>query len=450
MLEKSFMPLLTALGWISLMLLLGVVLRAKVKAFQSFLFPACLIGGVIGFVIISVGWCSIDKNIFTLIAFHLFSLGFTSLGLTGGSGRGKAKRVIKGGVWIALLWTTCLSIQSLAGGGLLFGFNAIMDPIYEGLGFLCAHGYSQGPGQTLAIAAVWQDSFNIPGAVSIGLTFSAAGFFIAALVGVPIANWGVRKGLAANAPRDLPEDFLKGIYNKNRNIEAGKQTTHPANIDVFAFQMAVLFGIYFLTYIQCGFLKMIFPDVMKPLTYGYIFLYGLINAMIVRLILNKFGFGYLIDNAVQQRITGSSIDFMIIATMMAINIATIWKYIIPVITISIICAVATFWIVIYFGRRAGELPLERTLAVFGYCTGTAASGLLLLRIVDPDFKTSVAMEIGLMNIFVPFTSVHIIFLHGALPGSPISVAQMLGIHLLTAATMLILMKVFKMWKKPAW
>jgi ESS family glutamate:Na+ symporter len=39
-------------------------------------------------------------------------------------------------------------------------------------------------------------------------------------------------------------------------------------------------------------------------------------------------------------------------------------------------------------------------AIYGVVTGTVSSGLLLLRIVDPEFKTPVAMEIGIMNLFM--------------------------------------------------
>ncbi len=34
-------------------------------------------------------------------------------------------------------------------------------------------------------------------------------------------------------------------------------------------------------------------------------------------------------------------------------------------------------------------------AIFGTCTGTVSTGLLLLRIVDPEFKTGTALELGL-------------------------------------------------------
>lgn len=70
--EQSFMPLFGAFGWLAIMLLVGVVLRAKVGFFQKFLFPAAIIGGLIGFILNSVGWCNISYQTFTLFAIHLF------------------------------------------------------------------------------------------------------------------------------------------------------------------------------------------------------------------------------------------------------------------------------------------------------------------------------------------------------------------------------------------
>ncbi|MFQ9868849.1 MAG: hypothetical protein ACLRWP_19370 [Bilophila wadsworthia] len=48
-------------GLLSLMLLIGTLLRAKVKLFQDYLVPASIIGGLIGFAIVSTGWLKIGE-----------------------------------------------------------------------------------------------------------------------------------------------------------------------------------------------------------------------------------------------------------------------------------------------------------------------------------------------------------------------------------------------------
>jgi len=456
MIETSFSPLFVGLGWISMMLLVGVFLRAKIPIIQRFLFPAALIGGALGFTLMSIGTVvSVDYSVFTLAAFHLFSLGFVSIGLTGaddneGAKKGKAKQLMRGGLWMALIWTACLTMQCIVGGGIIYGLNTFMDPIYEGIGFLAGHGFTQGPGQTVAIATTWETTYKIPDAISVGLSFAAIGFFISAIVGVPLANWGVRKGYAHSPIKELSKDFLSGLFFKGEGTEAGKQTTQPSNIDAFAFHLALLLGVYFVTYMECVLVNRFLPPALKPLTYGFIFMWGMLNGMLARTLLKKFGSVHLIDNNIQRRLTGTTVDFMIVATLMAVKIATVLQYIVPILLICIVVSIITFGFILYFGKRSGDYPLERVLAMFGYCTGTAASGLLLLRIVDPEFKTPVSTEIGFMNIFAAFTMPHLIPMHMTLPILPMGVSGMMGINLINFLIMIILLKVLKFWNKPSW
>ena len=448
-LEQSFMPLMIAFGWLSGMLLIGVFLRAKVPLFQKFLFPACLIGGLLGFVLVSVGWVNISDKFFTLMAYHLFNIGFVSIGLTGGGGgKGAAKTIIKGSVWLAFVWTALLCIQSALGAGIIAGANTFVgDKLYAGIGFLMGHGFAQGPGQTLGIASVWESAFKIPHAITIGITFAAVGYFAAALIGVPLANWGVRKGYAANAPKDLPPDFVTGIHGPDDNVSAGTSTTHSATIDSVAFHLALLLGTYALSFYVTGILKdYLLPKELTKLAFGFVFMWGLFVAMLVRLVMNLIGIGRLIDNDIQRRLTGTTVDYLVVATMMAIQIGVVWKYIVPISGVVIGGVIITLIVVMYFGRRTTEYAFERSMALFGYVTGTGASGLLLLRIVDPEFKTPVAMEVGLMNLVAVFTATHILMFVGVVPGpNSIGLWGMAGVHLATAAILIVLLKVFRLW-----
>jgi ESS family glutamate:Na+ symporter len=102
---------------------------------------------------------------------------------------------------------------------------------------------------------------------------------------------------------------------------------------------------------------------------------------------------------VQRRITGFSVDFLIVATVAAIQLKIVWDYMVPISILAVVNGVMTTVLVVYFGRRLSTYSLERTAAIYGVVTGTVSCGLLLLRIVDPDFKTPVAYEIAVMNVF---------------------------------------------------
>ena len=44
-----------SMGWIGVMLLVGVLLRALIKPLGNILVPACVTGGIIGFILMNTG-----------------------------------------------------------------------------------------------------------------------------------------------------------------------------------------------------------------------------------------------------------------------------------------------------------------------------------------------------------------------------------------------------------
>lgn len=451
--EQTFLPLFGAFGWLSVMLIVGVILRAKVGFFQKFLFPAAIIGGLIGFVFKSLGWIDVSYEIFTVFAIHMFTINFISIGLTGTDdavapeGTTIRKTMLKGMGWMACMMFALSSLQAFVGMGVIGVTNLFFDKLWIGMGYLVPAGFVQGPGQAVALASVWENSFQVHDAITLGLTFAAAGFLVSSLVGVPLANWGLRKGLSTNKVMDLPKEFLVGIHDTGNEPPAGNLKTHSGNIDGMTFQLAITMAVYFLTYFETMGLKAILPPAFKGLAWGLMFLWGMITAAIVRMILKKLGVTQYMDNNVQRRITGVAVDYLIIATLMAVKVATIWTHFVPVVAVCLLTALLTFYFLLYFGRRLGVYSLERLLAMFGTLTGTAASGLMLLRIADPDFKTPVAYEVGMQNAFalplLPLT-----FVTFGLPqvGIPIAVGMSAGILIIA----LIIIKVIGQWNKPAW
>lgn len=80
----STFPGVTAFAFMACMLLIGTVLRARIGMFRSALLPASLIGGGVGFALISMDWSlGYQSTDFTAFTFHFFTLSFMSLVLTG-------------------------------------------------------------------------------------------------------------------------------------------------------------------------------------------------------------------------------------------------------------------------------------------------------------------------------------------------------------------------------
>jgi len=339
------------------------------------------------------------------MAYHFFNISFISVGLTRDTnGQAKTgaekKKFIQGSLWMALTQGITFPMQALIGGFFVLAFGWFGMDLFQTFGFLAPLGFNEGPGQALSFGKVWETS-GFAHAATIGLTFAAIGFFFSFFVGVPLANWGIRKGLAKDGNKELPREFIVGVLPKSQTGEsAGNLKLHTSNIDSMAFQAAIVGLVYVLAYFAVDGLGRLFGAEIAKLFWGFFFFFGLIFAVLVRWIMDRMGIGHLLDNGIQKRITGWSVDFLIVATIPAIQIAVVWKYILPIGVISLVNGLLTTLVVLYLGRRIISENLERMLSIYGVVTGTVSCGLLLLRIVDPEFKTSVAMELAMMNIFV--------------------------------------------------
>ncbi len=413
-----FEPLLL-FGYMAVMLLIGMVLRSSVKFFQLYLIPSCFIGGTIGLILTSTGILNVSTDLLETFAYHLFTISFISLGLTSGVTKNAdpaVKKSIKGPLWIGCVSGVVMSMQAIVGALIVFLFNATtgykLNPLF---GFLAPLGFTQGPGQALSVGKVWEE-FGFAHAATLGLSFAVFGFAFAFFVGVPLVSWGIRKGFSSEAPKSLSPEVLKGIFRKDSPKEtAGDLTTHSGNIDTLAFHAALVGLVYIVTYLLMFVIgKFISEDVAMTL-FGFFFFFGVIIALIIKFIITRIGLGYLLDSGVQRRITGWSIDFLIIATIMAIQVVIVWEYIVPIIVISLASGILTTLVVVSLGRRTWSYSLERTVGVYGITTGTASIGLLLLRIADPEFKTPVALELGVQVIFsAPFVFSYMMLMHAPL------------------------------------
>jgi ESS family glutamate:Na+ symporter len=389
-------------GWLASMLLVGVFLRACIPFLQRFLFPSCLIGGVVGLILMHTPLIQIAAFDLETFAYHFFNISFISVGLTHDNTdqnvSSRRRGFIKGPAWMALVQGSCFGLQAAVSGFLVIIFGLLGLQLFPTFGFLVPLGFEEGPGQVLSVGKVWE-GFGFAQAATLGLTFAAIGYFFSFFIGVPLVNWGIRKGLATHGTKDLSRDILTGIISKERQTKsAGKLALHTGNIDSMAFQAALAGLVYLITY---GFIKTIGsilpPDAAK-IMWGFLFVFGLLIAVLIKSGIRKWGYGHLLDPGIQRRITGWSIDFLMVSTIMAIQLMVVWKYVFPITVISIVNGCLTTLFVLFLGKRLWNHHLERTVAIYGAVTGTVSCGLLLLRIADPEFKTPVAIEIAVMNV----------------------------------------------------
>ena len=246
------MSLLIAFGFLSLLLLLGVLLRAKIKFLQNFMVPACLTGGVIGFFILNTtGFPQVQPELYPALAYHFFTISFVCIGLRGMSkvdqSKGSAtKEMVRGSIWQAQMFHMGLCSQLILATGIVYLLNALTGRDYlESIGFLAAQGFAAGPGQAISTGLVWE-KFGHSGMGQLGMTFAGVGFIVAFAIGVPLVRWGVRKGLNTYPVGSVPEEVKTGLLAPENRPCGLHQVTQNSNVDSLALQLALVLGAWML------------------------------------------------------------------------------------------------------------------------------------------------------------------------------------------------------------
>ena len=413
--SATFMPFIGAFVWIGFLLTIGVIVRAKVTIFQKFLMPASLIGGLIGFVLMqfdlvglptSQGFQTIPESTFVLITFHLFAFNFIGIGLTKSDSPVKGKTLAKGAAWIAIMLSVVYSLQIIVGIGVFAGWNFFTDSATETInGLLLGVGFTQGPGQAQAFATIWETGYNVHNAINIGFTFAASGFLVAGLVGVLLARHLILCGWTeCKDNANLPKEFITGVLDPNDRCPAAMETTHNANINTLGYHLGVMFFLYGIAYLVALTIEANSPPVVGALAFGLLFMLALFVAMGYRKIISALKVDYIIDNGMSKSITSAGVDLLICAVFLGIDLASIQSLVVPIVVAIGLGTMVTAFLCIYLGSKLTEHGMERAMALFGYSTGTGANALLLLRIVDPKFKSPVIVEIGLVIVVQMLTA----------------------------------------------
>lgn len=434
------------------LMFLGVLIR-KIPFMRQTLMPAPVLGGIVGFILMNTGVLDLDYHTFERITFHLFTLSFISITYTSMNQKKKAnKGVFKGGLWLALMFGLMISVQALVGSSIFLGVRAFFSDmeLIPALGGLVAHGFAQGPGQAVAIGTIWE-GFEVENAIQYGLLYAATGYLFAIVVGIPFARWLLKKGkvkhdihAADSSEKNLSHGVI--VDRENKKI-LGYQTAHHANLDTLSLHFALVGVTYLLAY---GFVELITNNFLtgpknEALFFGNMFAWGILISFGVKKILRKLKFNYIIDTNIQSSITGFLVDFLMLSSLLAINLQLIKEGLFWVVLTVFVVATINFFIVRYFALRSGNHEYERFMTEFGITTGTAATGMLLLRVVDPQLKSPVVQELVWWNILNLIVGITVFMSQIALPVTNFWVWY--GIIAASILVFLVLLKVFGLWGK---
>lgn len=397
---------ITALG---AFLVIGTILRRYIPFFQKYLVPNNIIGGFLGLLVSQqlLGLIVLDENRLGQYVYHLLAITFIVIGL------GKSKTKFgKGPINKCFIELNCYIIQGAIGllVALVLIYTLFPD-LPAAMGLLVPLGFGMGPGIAYTMGHSWE-KFGVEGGGIIGLTFAAIGFLIAYFAGVAIINRGIknRETTLIRGPESLNNDIRTGIVKENKPEIAGWLTLSPEAIEPMAFQLGLIGFVYAMTYGLINVLTKLMANHglggFVDTIWSFHFVVGLLIAVVLRKILDLTNKSYVIDTGLMNRISGVAVDFLVTGSIVAINIVIIGQYWLPITLISALAGLATYFIIRYTSRRAfDDYHFERMIGIFGEMTGTINSGLVLIRITDPEFKTPAAEDLafgGGMALFLGF------------------------------------------------
>ncbi|MGN1157365.1 MAG: sodium/glutamate symporter [Agathobacter sp.] len=409
---------------ISVLLFIAKIIRAKVKVIQKLYIPAALIAGFIGLFL--------GNQFLDLLPFSseissysgiLIAVLFGTMFL-GNKGKNSFKKMF-GSVGDTFLVNGAAEIFQYA-IFILIGvavLPVIFSGINESFGMLLPAGFIGGHGTAAAIGGVLADN-GWEEAVSIGQTFATIGLLGGILGGVVIINIGARKGHTAiiKNVKDLPDEMLTGLIPEEKRTPMADNTVNSMSIDGLTWHLSLVLIAVGMAYLVNAGLKIVFPQISFPV-YGLALLCSIALQAILRLVkLDKY-----VDKRMITRIGSSATDYLVAFGVASINISVVLKYWLPILVLCIIGFVSVVvWFCVISPRFFRNYWFERGIYILGMSTGVLATGVILLRIADPEFETGVLEDFGFAWIFLSIVDMLIVsfspvFVMGG-QGLPYSVA----------------------------
>lgn len=390
-----------------LSLLVANALKKSINWLQDSLIPTSVLGGTILLIIAAVyrritGNVMFNTDFFggegvsflEVITYHALALGF--IASTFKSSDNKLTKQRKTEIFNTGVTTvSTYLLQAFVGLGITIITAYIVKGFFPAAGLLLPFGYGQGTGQALNYGSIYETDFGFAGGKSFGLTIAALGFLSASFGGaVHLTLLKKRNQVFAKKARETK------IYADE--IQSDNEIPMNGSIDKLTVQVALIAVAYLIAYLLMYALGLILPG-MKSVIYGFNFLIGVLAATLV-----KFALKLLTKNAVvkrqytnnflMNRVSNCAFDIMIVAGIAAIRLDVLERNWIIILVLGTVGLFITYFYNRFVAKKLfREYQEEQFMAMYGMLTGTASTGVILLREIDSEFKTPASDNLVYQN-----------------------------------------------------
>ena len=385
-------------GLIAGLLLFANILTRKIMFIRKAMIPTAVLGGFIALFLREMNLIPMDGYFLEKVTYHTIGIGFIALSLRIPAKNSEKEKSDLTGIKSGALIVSTYLVQGITGLIISIGLAyTIMPDFFKAAGILLPMGFGQGPGQANNVGSSYEQ-LGFAGGQSFGLSIAAAGFICACVVGVFYINIVSRhKQITVQKSAYVSGSVTVEDFQDENEIPISQ------SVDRFSVQFALVLLIYLATYLVSLGITSLLADVapglsktLSPLIWGFNFITGSLLATGCRL-----GFDALTkakvmtrqypNNYLLSRISGISFDFMTIAGIASIEFKELKGLWIPFILIAITGGIVTYYYLLWLCKKIypGYVH-EGMVSMYGMLTGTISSGVVVLREIDPEFKTPAA------------------------------------------------------------
>ena len=390
--------ILVNLAIISIFLIIGAIIRSRIRSFQRYVIPASVIGGILGLIL--------GQHVLGLLPISNAYSQFAIVGID----------VVFAGLFIGRKMSAFGRMGKSAGAQTAFAFfngfgqiaiGLLVVVLFSTLGIQQLHptfglqllaGFQGGIGIGTAVAPMMENMGWVASeAAAVGETCAIAGLALSVVIGIIIVNIGVSRNLTVKKFIEIDRKIESPTFiAPDRRKSVIEEITSPEAASTFLFN----FGFMALA-ILCGHLIHLgIVMAAPPLKFIPTFPFVLIGGIVVQSILQRTRLDNYTDRGTIESISSFALDVVILASLMAIEPKAVVIYTLPLAVMIFLGVLFNLWQVKWMAPRI--LPgawFEKGICEFGQSTGSTPQAILLLRMMDPKLETDAAESFALKMVF---------------------------------------------------
>lgn len=391
-------------------LLIANLLKRVIKPLNKTLIPTSVLAGVILLIITTIYKAITNNSFFDLeifggngtstleiLTYHCLGIGFIAMGFRRNNkkfDKQRTQEIFDTGVTTVSTYL----LQGILGLIITIVFVILGSKLtFKAAGILLPFGYGQGTGQALNYGNIYEQTYGFTGGKSFGLMIAALGFLSASVGGVILLNILRTKGKV----KTYEEIQAKSLDQSM--IQDPDEVPTTESMDKLTIQVAIVLVTYVVSYgIMWGISKLV--PAAQSIIYGFNFLLGTLLAVLIKGILGKLKTKKVLkreylNTFYMNRIGGLSFDIMIVAGIGAIQLDLIKDYWIILVIMGLLGAIVTFFYLLFTSKYScPAYQYQQFFAMYGMLTGTASTGIILLREIDPEFASPASDNLVYQNL----------------------------------------------------